>query len=204
VEFNVESDPRHLVVGEAQVGLGNDTRGARYVSTGLDLMLKASTNITLGFEISRNQAERQFAWVENIDDPTQPGSLASIFAERSTLDWDLTTRGSFVFATDLTLELYLQLFFANGRYENAQRMVDEDTFVPIAHSKPDFNDVSLNSNLVLRWEYLPGSTLFLVWSQGRQGSDGTFDTTFLDNLRYTSRLPSENVFLLKISYWFSI
>jgi len=204
VEFNVESDPRNLIVGEVQAGLGNDSRGARYLSAGFDLMVKASTNITLGFEISRNQAERQFAWIDNIDDPAQPGSLASIFAQRSTLDWDLTTRGSFVFATDLTLELYLQLFFANGRYENAQQMIDEDTFVPIAYSKPDFNDVSLNSNLVLRWEYLPGSTLFLVWSQGRQGSDGTFDTTFRDNLRYMSKLPSENVFLLKISYWFSI
>jgi hypothetical protein len=46
--------------------------------------------------------------------------------------------------------------------------------------------------------------MYFVWSHGRQGVEGTFDNTFRDNLRYTSRLPAENVFLFKISYWFSI
>jgi hypothetical protein len=203
-QIGVESDPRQVVVGDANIQIGNDTRHSRSVSTGLELLVKASTNITLNFEIDRQQVDRRFAWVTNVDDPARPTSVASIFAERSTVEWDFTTRGSFVFARDLTLELYLQWFFAKGRYENAQRMLAEDTFVPDPYVEPDFNEVSLNSNVVVRWEYLPGSTMYLVWSHGRQGVDGTFDNTFRDNLRYTSRLPAENVFLFKISYWFSI
>ncbi len=204
LQFGIESDPRQLVVGDARLSLANDTRHARSISTGLELLVKASTNITLEFEINREQFDRRFAWVANVDDASRPTGTASLFAERSTVEWDFTTRGSLVFARDLTLEIYMQLFFAKGRYENTQRMLDEATFVPDPYVEPDFNEVSLNSNVVLRWEYLPGSTLYLVWSHGRQGTEGTFDNSFRDNLRYTSRLPAENVFLLKISYWFDI
>ena len=45
-------------------------------------------------------------------------------------------------------------------------------------SNPDFNFRQFRSNLVVRWEYLPGSTLYLVWSQGRtsSASNGIFST----------------------------
>jgi hypothetical protein len=204
LEIGLESDPRQIVVGEVRGQLADDTRQARFLGVVLELLVKASSTITFTFEASRENIDREFAWVTNVEDLSRPTGIASIFAERSTDQWDLTTRGSFVFATDLTLEFYLQLFFAKGRYQNLQRMLDESTFVPDPYVQPDFNEVSLNSNLVLRWEYLPGSTLYLVWSQGRQGAEGTFDSSFRDNLRYMSRLPAENVLLLKISYWFTI
>ena len=124
--------------------------------------------------------------------------------------WDLTTRGSFVFAQNLTLQYYLQVFGAKGKFENTQRMVSDDTFVPyvfdppISNNPSDFTNLSLKSNVVLRWEYLPGSTIFLVWSQARQGARGDYQTTFWDNVSNTFSLPADNVVLLKISYWFSI
>jgi hypothetical protein len=69
---------------------------------------------------------------------------------------------------------------------------------------PNFNFRQLRSNAVLRWEYRPGSTLFLVWSQGRTGfdSDGSFrfrhDATELFNAEPT------NVFLIKLNYWLNL
>lgn len=74
-------------------------------------------------------------------------------------------------------------------------------------SQPDFNVKELRSNLVLRWEYWPGSTLFLVWSQGRQKHDdpGSFrlDRDF-GRLFDGSHSPSTNVFLLKVNYWLNL
>jgi hypothetical protein len=66
---------------------------------------------------------------------------------------------------------------------------------------PDFNVRQFRSNVVLRWEYRPGSTLFLVWAQGRQGAlaDGAFHAG--DDLGDLFRTSPEDVFMIKVSYW---
>jgi hypothetical protein len=66
---------------------------------------------------------------------------------------------------------------------------------------PDFNIRQLNSNAVLRWEYRPGSTLFVVWSQGRSdfATDGRFQLR--NNASDLFRAPGTNVLLIKMSYW---
>jgi len=69
---------------------------------------------------------------------------------------------------------------------------------------PDFNYVAFRSNVVLRWEYRPGSTLFVVWQQGREGmtSNGVF--RFGGAFRDLTRTMPENTFLVKLNYWFSL
>jgi len=68
----------------------------------------------------------------------------------------------------------------------------------------DFNVKQFRSNTVLRWEYRPGSALFLVWQQGRQDSrnPGTFDVGRDYGDLFKTR--SDNTFLIKGSYWFSM
>ncbi|MDA9875696.1 DUF5916 domain-containing protein [Flavobacteriaceae bacterium] len=82
--------------------------------------------------------------------------------------------------------------------------VDEnrDGTMDYSFSNPDFSYVQFNSNLVLRWEYILGSELFLVWSQGVKSSvsssDGLFEgfeTGILDE-------RPQNIFLLKATYRF--
>lgn len=84
--------------------------------------------------------------------------------------------------------------------------IDEDTdgTTDYNFSSPDFNFRQFRSNLVVRWEYLPGSTLFLVWSQGRTGSaaNGSFD--YGKDMKELFGVQPHNVFLIKFSYWFSI
>ncbi len=70
---------------------------------------------------------------------------------------------------------------------------------------PDFNIKEFRSNLVVRWEYRPGSTLFLVWTQNRSGfeNNGRFDLlSDFENL--FSKTENDNVFLIKLNYWFSM
>ena len=71
-------------------------------------------------------------------------------------------------------------------------------------NNPDFNFRQFRSNLVVRWEYRPGSTIFLVWSQGRTStaSDGTFE--YGNDMRSLFTMTPQNVFLVKFSYWFSL
>jgi hypothetical protein len=82
--------------------------------------------------------------------------------------------------------------------------LDRDGGADLALGDPDFRLLSLRSNTVLRWEYLPGSALFVVWQHNRGSFDhnGAFDLR--DGLRDLHELPSANTFLVKVSYWISL
>jgi hypothetical protein len=94
-----------------------------------------------------------------------------------------------------------QIKFINGAYR-----VDEngDGTVDYSFSKPDFNFVQFRSNLVLRWEYRPGSEFYLVWSQSNTANaldeldtpmfSSLFDNAFAEQ--------SRNIFLVKCTYRF--
>ncbi len=69
---------------------------------------------------------------------------------------------------------------------------------------PDFNFRQFRSNLVVRWEYLPGSTLFLVWSQGRTSSESQGTFAYGNDMSELFSVDPHNVFLIKLSYWFSL
>jgi len=209
ISVHVESDSREPIVAELAAEISSDQHSGRFFGVGAEVEIKPATNIALKIELERSVRKNEFAWADNyveypIDAPL-PSRTVTVFAERSSEEWSLTSRGSYIFTTELTFEVYFQLFFAKGRYENFQRMLAPDQFAPIsAYSKPDFNELSFSSNVVLRWEYLPGSTLYLVWSQARNGERGTYRAPFNDNFRNTFALPADNVLLLKISYWLSM
>jgi len=71
-------------------------------------------------------------------------------------------------------------------------------------TNPDFNFRQFLSNLVIRWEYSPGSTIFLVWSQGRTSSatNGSFE--YGQDMKELFGIQPHNVFLIKFSHWFSL
>lgn len=90
---------------------------------------------------------------------------------------------------------------ANNNYSVDE---DRDGNSDYSFDNPDFNFRQFRSNLVVRWEYLPGSTLFLVWSQGRtsSASDGSF--AYGQDMKDLFGIQPHNVFLIKFSYWFSL
>ena len=79
---------------------------------------------------------------------------------------------------------------------------DKDGAIDYSFENPDFSQVSFNSNLVVRWEYIPGSEIFLVWSQGIYGNANMRDDLFTGiNNQIFNRKP-ENIFLIKATYRF--
>lgn len=84
--------------------------------------------------------------------------------------------------------------------------VDEnaDGIADYSFDNPDFNFFQFKSNLVLRWEYRPGSSVYLVWSQGRTGDDDKGLFHFSNNMNQLFRIYPQNIFLLKISYRISV
>jgi len=85
--------------------------------------------------------------------------------------------------------------------------IDPDGVGPAAEFSfrdPDFNFRSLRGNLVFRWEYKPGSTLYFVWTQDRNSTDpyGNFD--FGRDADGLFGAPTDNIFLVKMTYWLGI
>jgi hypothetical protein len=74
---------------------------------------------------------------------------------------------------------------------------------PFTFDNPSFNIKSLRLNAVFRWEWRPGSTLFVVWTQQREDEDYPGQFNFNRDLPRMLRAKSDDVFLVKLSYWFA-
>jgi len=140
-------------------------------------------------------------------------------------------RLNWIFTPRLSLELYAQPLLSSGRYTGIKELARSRSYAfngypdPVATADPDrivvdpdgaqgtaeaheiddpnFSLASLRGNAVLRWEYSPGSTLFLVWTQNRSDTEtvGSFRTA-----RAVGRLfdaATDNIFLVKLSFWWN-
>lgn len=142
-----------------------------------------------------------------------------------------SVRLNWIFTPRLSLEVYAQPLLSSGRYTGFKELARPRSYDftaypdPVPTDDPDrivvdpdgaggsgvgeeiddpnFSLASLRGNAVLRWEYSAGSTLFLVWTQNRSDTEtiGTFRTgRALDRLVGAA---GENIFLLKLSYWWN-
>jgi hypothetical protein len=81
---------------------------------------------------------------------------------------------------------------------------NQDSVHDYSFENPNFNFFQFRSNLVLRWEYTPGSTVYLVWSQSRTGDNMMGDFSFGRDFRDLFRIKPHNVFLIKFTYRFNL
>jgi hypothetical protein len=82
--------------------------------------------------------------------------------------------------------------------------LDEDGTNDIDFFDPDFNFRQLRSSAVLRWEYLPGSTLFFVYQHDRTSQAISSVSRPWDDLGELWHTDGTNTFLVKVNYWWSL
>jgi hypothetical protein len=139
----------------------------------------------------------------------------------------MQVRLNYTFKPDLNLDFYAEPFAASGRYErfgellaarsralrtygeggttitsqpDGQYLVtDGDTSFALDSS--DFNVRSFRSNLVLRWEFRPGSTLYGVWQQNREGQGSLGNRAGLGSLFSSLSSEGDNIVAIKASFW---
>jgi hypothetical protein len=102
-------------------------------------------------------------------------------------------------------QLYYPISSASMELNNDEYLVDEnrDGSHDFVFAKPDFNFGQFRSNMVIRWEYIPGSTVFLVWTQEKNGAFYDHENSALHD-RYSFDFPDRpyNIFLVKYTYRF--
>ncbi|MGD8305372.1 MAG: DUF5916 domain-containing protein [Ignavibacteria bacterium] len=91
--------------------------------------------------------------------------------------------------------------------ETNEYTVDPDANGPsesFSFENPDFNFKSLRGSAVLRWEYMPGSVLYFVWTHDKVNEDNPGGMNLKRDFRSLWASEANNVFLVKFSYWFDI
>jgi hypothetical protein len=208
-------DPRHAFLPHTNVEYDRDDEGRTYaVSASMDGTWRVRSDLELSLAIYAFNAHYDWYFYGSF------GSALSDTTHYTVARLDLATRSltprlNYALTTTLTLQWYAQAYISRGAYSDVREIVDPRSrdertrFRPYAdsavRSRPGGVDFKqLRSNMVMRWEYRPGSTLFVVWSQGRD-LDAT-DPARLGlwpgrDLRGLFALWPQNTIAVKLSYW---
>jgi hypothetical protein len=167
-------------------------------------------------------------YVGEFDDPAAIATFRRryLFARLNQNTFSASIRLNWIFTPRVSLELYAQPLISSGAYTEYKEFARPRTYefaltgpatpvgddqlsvtpaspgvASLGFSNPNFSLASLRGNAILRWEYLPGSTLFLVWTQNR--ADTVLDGEFRlgNGLTRMFSGAADNVFLIKLSYW---
>jgi hypothetical protein len=153
---------------------------------------------------------------QTVPSAADPNVSDSVFGKLRATSVGATLRANYTFAPRLTLQTYAQAFLAAGHFAELHalatvsgqriRIVDLSTAAAVGTglaTTPDFEEAALNLNVVFRWEYSLGSTLFLVYSRSQVPELGNISTPASLQLRALGARASADVILLKLSYWWS-
>jgi hypothetical protein len=151
------------------------------------------------------------------------------FIDRTTTATEF--RLGFTVRPDLNLDVYAEPFAASGRYYDFGELLQaggrerlaygaapDTTIVTNADGRRsvtvgdqtfslparDFNTLSLRSNVVLRWEWRPGSTLYVVWQQDRSETEVVTTPVDVRDMFRALTVPGRNAFVIKTSFWIPV
>ena len=176
------------------------------VSPSLGVHPWSQLQASVGLNVARNADNTQ--WFGNFTDTAGVHYAFAHLAQRTVA---LTMQASYALRRNLTIEMYAEPFASSGTYSNVRQLsatpeaASYDArfkpYAPPAGTATQFNFLQLRSSLVMRWEYRTGSTLFLVWTHDRTGTDaGDPNRSWSDEYQDLFSLHPDNTVLIKMSY----
>ncbi|HEX2568961.1 MAG TPA: DUF5916 domain-containing protein [Polyangia bacterium] len=218
------TDPRRRVVVSYDGEVGIKGRNQPYANGRLTLSLHPLPHVELDIAPGFDHSARDPRWYATEDLPD--GARRYRFGALDSTSFDVTLRATYTFTPKLTLQAYAQVFLASGHYSAYRSIVagsvggvhpvlplsgftnDRCPYTAVAGggcdptSSPDFRDGAINANLVLRWEYRPGSTLIVVYShaQSQRPFLPEVEGAGRLGLQFFNRSPGIDIFQIKLSY----
>ena len=207
-----------------------DEYGALRRNAGAQLTLRPAPSWALSVEPSWNEGTEPRQYVTEVAGGTRTFGTRYVFAHIDRTTIATRFRLNYAFSPTLTIEGYAEPFLASGEYSRFGELeaprtsrlreygTDGTTVVrnddgsatvtdgvaSFTLDNRDFHVRSFRSNLVIRWEWNPGSTLFLVWQQNRRSTVALGDPVRFNELLRTTRAAGDNFLSLKVTYWLPV
>jgi hypothetical protein len=226
----INSDSRKNIV----IGFGNYAEiygESKSYGTDFEIEYRPISNLSLSFNPGYTRNSDFAQWVTSFADPSAVETYGRryVFAELSQTTISAGIRLNWTLNPNLSLQLFMQPLISAGEYNNfkqlaaastydfknltASEIVEEGNDIKITPAgstrsisinNPDFNFVSLRGNAVLRWEYLPGSVLFFVWTQNRSDFERSGDFMFKRSFDKILDAKADNIFMIKMTYYLNM
>ena len=210
--YNVgwQGDDRGRVVPSVFTNLTRADDGRSHtIDVSPELQLLPLPQLQLDLTAEWNQNHDDVQWLGNFTDAG--GITHYTFARLEQETRSVGVRVSYAMTPALTFQLYAAPFVSRGAYTNPRELSVTPrapeyadryaAYTPPTGTSMGFDVLQLRSNSVLRWEFRPGSTLFAVWTHGRDGYDGQFvDRPWRDEYDGLFALHPSNTVLVKVAY----
>ncbi|MEP6991907.1 MAG: DUF5916 domain-containing protein [bacterium] len=209
--IGVQGDDRGHVVPSLWMYSGRGDYGAsHYVEISPELVLVPMSQLQLDFTADWSVNHDDAQWLGNFTDAG--GATHYAFAHLKQDTRSLGIRASYTATPTLSFQSYAAPFASRGQYSDIRELSTtpraaryEDRYAPYVPSVGTplgFNVLQLRSNNVVRWEFRPGSTLFAVWTHGRNAHDARYvERSLRGQYDDLVALHPDNTFLLKLAYW---
>jgi Domain of unknown function (DUF5916)/Carbohydrate family 9 binding domain-like len=229
INTGLSTDPRKPLIVESGVFYQRDDAGGNQSELYASVLLRPAPNWEVSMGPSLGRAHVIAQYLGAVTDPlaTRTFGRRYVFAPLEQTTLALETRLNYTFTPALSLQVYAQPFIASGDYgapkelarprsfeflvygEDVGEVVDGRIYpngtgegaLSFAAPQPDFTVRSLRGNAVLRWEWRPGSTLYLAWQQNRGDFQPFGDFELNRDTRGLFDAAPDDVFLIKVSYW---
>jgi hypothetical protein len=188
-------------------------------------------NASINLDFSRVHSEAQYIVAISDPLATATYGSRYVFGALDQRQLSTTFRLNWTFTPKLSLQFYVQPLLSTGAYAGIKELARPGTFLfnrydegpskvsiagdnftvdpdgplgpaaPFNFSNPDFNYKSIRANAVFRWEYLPGSTMYFVWTHEKADYESRGDFAFGRDVSRLARVEPDNVYSIKITYW---
>ena len=225
----VATDPRKPVVVNTGNGYMWDEAGGWSNDLWADVAVRPAPHWELALGPSLHRSHSAAQYLQTVPDETATATYGAryVFADIDQTVLALVTRLNYTFTPGLSLQVFAQPFIATGDFGDPAEFAAPGTYdflvygvdrgevvdgviypdgqggdaVSFPVPQQDFNVRSLRGNAVLRWEWRPGSTLYVAWQQTREGFEPVGDFEVDRDARALFRAKSDDILLIKVNYW---
>ncbi len=228
--LGMTTDPRKKLYFELSGERDTDDAGgwSHTASTSVNYRPTTALRLSIAPTWTRMYEPRQYVTQVSDSAATATYGKRYIFGELEEHVVDIGVRADWTLSSRLSLQLYVQPFLASGGYHDFKELArprsgdftqygTAATFDPAQNAwwvasggsyfgfhNPDFNVRSVRGSAVARWEFRPGSALYVVWNENRQEVLPLGNFSFRRDFGAIPDAPSRDVFLVKVSYWLPI
>ena len=193
--FWIKSDRRKKIILSIDAGMGNAKLRGKGYFTELEIDYKPIDPLNINIEFKRDISPKHMQFVDILEGETD----IRVYSNSKQVTEQVQLRLDWTFSPDLSFQGYFQPFYASMKYDSFYNLLEPETMDLASYDylstndNPDFEIENRVGTFVLRWEYNPGSTIFVVYNINENRYFSVNDNEWSKE--------SNNAVVIKLNYW---